>query len=74
MSSKSSFSPWRPHPWHGLSSGAEPPRRLNAFIELTPHDLVKYEIDLDSGYLRLDRPQLTSATRPSWPGWRGGRA
>jgi inorganic pyrophosphatase len=69
MSSKTSFSPWRPHPWHGLSTGAEPPRRLNAFIELTPHDLVKYEIDKDSGYLRLDRPQRTSAQAPSLYGF-----
>lgn len=69
MSSKTSFSPWRPHPWHGLSAGAEPPRRLNAFIEITPHDLVKYEIDKDSGYLRLDRPQRTSAQPPSLYGF-----
>ena len=69
MSSKTSFSPWRPHPWHGLPVGAEPPRRLNAYIELTPHDLVKYEIDKDSGYLRLDRPQRTSAQPPSLYGF-----
>ena len=69
MSSKSSFSPWRPHPWHGLSAGAEPPRRLTAFIELTPYDLVKYEIDKDSGYLRLDRPQRTSAQPPTLYGF-----
>jgi inorganic pyrophosphatase len=70
MSSKtSSFSPWRPHPWHGLSPGAEPPGRLTAYIELTPFDLVKYEIDKDSGYLRLDRPQRTSAQPPSLYGF-----
>ncbi len=69
MSSKSSFSPWRPHPWHGLSAGAEPPRRVSAYIEITPYDLVKYEIDKDSGYLRLDRPQRTSAQPPSLYGF-----
>ncbi len=69
MSSKTSFSPWRPHPWHGLSPGVEPPRRLTAYIELTPYDLVKYEIDKDSGYLRLDRPQRTSAQPPSLYGF-----
>jgi inorganic pyrophosphatase len=69
MSSRTSFSPWRPHPWHGLSVGSEPPLRLNAFIELTPHDLVKYEIDKDSGYVRLDRPQRTSAQPPSLYGF-----
>jgi inorganic pyrophosphatase len=66
---KTSFSPWRPHPWHGLSVGVEPPVRLNAFIELTPHDLVKYEIDKESGFLRLDRPQRTSAQPPSLYGF-----
>lgn len=69
MSSKISFSAWRPHPWHGLPVGIEPPHRLNAYIELTPHDLVKYEIDKDSGYLRLDRPQRTSAHPPSLYGF-----
>jgi len=65
----STFSPWRPHPWHGLSPGVEPPLRLNAFIEITPHDLVKYEIDKASGYLRLDRPQRTSAQPPTLYGF-----
>lgn len=69
MSSKTSFSPWRPHPWHGLSVGPEPPQRLTAYIELTPYDLVKYEVDKDSGYLRLDRPQRTSAQPPSLYGF-----
>ena len=69
MSSKTSFSPWRPHPWHGLAVGPEPPQRVHAYIELTPHDLVKYEIDKESGYLRLDRPQRTSAQPPSLYGF-----
>ncbi|NOT31097.1 MAG: inorganic pyrophosphatase [Planctomycetes bacterium] len=69
MSTKTSFSPWRPHPWHGLSVGSEPPRRVNAYIEITPYDLVKYEIDKESGYLRLDRPQRTSALPPSLYGF-----
>jgi inorganic pyrophosphatase len=66
---RAQFSPWRPHPWHGLPVGVEPPRRVNAYIEITPYDLVKYEIDKDSGYLRLDRPQRTSAQPPSLYGF-----
>ncbi|MSR69547.1 MAG: inorganic pyrophosphatase [Phycisphaerales bacterium] len=54
----------RPHPWHGLHCGDEPPRILQAFIEITPFDLVKYEVDKESGYLHVDRPQRTSATPP----------
>jgi len=69
MSPKTHFSPWRPHPWHGLSAGPEPPARLTAFIEITPHDLVKYEIDKESGFLRLDRPQRTSAQPPTLYGF-----
>ncbi len=54
----------RPHPWHGLQCGTDPPRILRAFIEITPFDLVKYEVDKASGYLHVDRPQRTSSTPP----------
>jgi inorganic pyrophosphatase len=54
----------RPHPWHGLRCGNNPPRIVQAFIEITPFDLVKYEVDKESGYLHVDRPQRTSATPP----------
>jgi len=54
-------SPYRPHPWHGLDVGPEPPEILNAFSEITPFDLMKYEVDKVSGYLHVDRPQRTSS-------------
>jgi inorganic pyrophosphatase len=63
------FSQWRPHPWHGLETGREPPRHVNAYIEITPFDLIKYEIDKASGYLRVDRPQRTSSQPPSLYGF-----
>src|SRR5205814_6706289 len=59
----------RPHPWHGLEVGPNPPEVLNAFIEITPFDFVKYEIDKISGYLRLDRPQRPSAQHPTLYGF-----
>jgi hypothetical protein len=37
------FSQWRPHPWHGLDTGRDPPVHVNAYIEITPFDLIKYE-------------------------------
>ena len=40
-----SFYRWRPHPWHGLVTGTNPPEVVNAYIEITPFDHVKYEID-----------------------------
>ncbi|MFA7331421.1 MAG: inorganic pyrophosphatase [Candidatus Delongbacteria bacterium] len=63
------FYRWRPHPWHGLDVGPEPPRRLNAYIEITPFDLVKYEVDKATGYLRVDRPQRTSSQPPALYGF-----
>jgi len=63
------FYRWRPHPWHGLEPGPEPPRRLNAYIEITPFDLVKYEVDKATGYLRVDRPQRTSSQPPALYGF-----
>lgn len=59
------YQAFRPHPWHGLSAGPEPPHRVHAFVEITPFDLVKYEVDKASGYLRVDRPQRSSSTPPT---------
>jgi inorganic pyrophosphatase len=42
---------------------------LNAFIEITPFDLVKYEVDKASGYLHVDRPQRTSSQPPALYGF-----
>lgn len=63
------FSRWRPHPWHGLETGREPPVHVNAYVEITPFDLVKYEVDKATGYLRVDRPQRTSAQPPALYGF-----
>ncbi|MFN0177394.1 MAG: inorganic pyrophosphatase [Gemmatimonadales bacterium] len=62
-------SAFRPHPWHGLPVGPEPPDVLNVFVEITPFDLMKYEIDKASGYLRVDRPQRSSSQPPSLYGF-----
>jgi inorganic pyrophosphatase len=63
------FSQWRPHPWHGLPTGRKPPIFVNAYIEITPFDLIKYEVDKESGYLRVDRPQRTSSQTPALYGF-----
>lgn len=62
-------SQFRPHPWHGLEIGPEPPGLLNAFIEITPFDFIKYELDKPSGYLRIDRPQRGSSQPPALYGF-----
>lgn len=63
------FYRWRPHPWHGLEVGDDAPRVVNAYIEMTPFDAVKYEVDKTTGYLRVDRPQLTSSMTPTLYGF-----
>ena len=63
------YARWRPHPWHGLEPGPDCPRIVNAFIEITPFDLMKYEVDKATGYLRVDRPQRTSSQPPSLYGF-----
>jgi inorganic pyrophosphatase len=63
------FYRWRPHPWHGLEVGPNPPSIVHAFIEITPFDQVKYESDKTTGYLRVDRPQRTSSLPPSLYGF-----
>ena len=60
---------FRPHPWHGLSSGSRFPEIVQAYIELTPTDGVKYEIDKVSGYLKVDRPQRFSNFCPALYGF-----
>lgn len=66
---RADFSQWRPHPWHGLSAGKAPPLEVNAYIEITPFDTIKYEVDKASGYVRVDRPQRTSSQPPALYGF-----
>ncbi|MBO6587047.1 MAG: inorganic pyrophosphatase [Gracilimonas sp.] len=63
------FFRWRPHPWHGLEVGEDQPKIVNAFIELTPFDTIKYEVDKKTGYMRVDRPQRSSSLPPSLYGF-----
>jgi len=63
------FYRWRPHPWHGLEAGPDPPRLVHAYIEITPFDVVKYEVDKVTGYMRVDRPQRTSSQPPALYGF-----
>jgi inorganic pyrophosphatase len=60
---------FRPHPWHGLDVGPAAPEVVTAYIEMTPFDLMKYEVDKISGYLRVDRPQRSSAQPPALYGF-----
>lgn len=43
------------HPWHEVSTGNKPPELVNAIIEIPKGSRAKYEIDKDSGLIKLDR-------------------
>ncbi|MFT6746078.1 MAG: inorganic pyrophosphatase [Glaciecola sp.] len=60
---------FKPHPWHGISLGDDLPNKVTAFIEMVPSDSVKYEIDKESGYLMIDRPQKFSNICPALYGF-----
>ena len=62
-------SKFKAHPWHGISIGEQVPEIVTAFIEIVPTDTIKYEIDKESGYLKIDRPQKFSNVIPSLYGF-----
>jgi inorganic pyrophosphatase len=61
----------KPHPWHGIPRKFDDYSELeyNAFIEIVPSDSVKYEMDKQTGYLRVDRPQKFSNIIPALYGF-----
>lgn len=69
MSFPEPFYRWRPHPWHGLDAGPDAPSIVTAYIEVTPFDGVKYELDKTTGYIRVDRPQRSSSFPPTLYGF-----
>lgn len=66
---KTFFERYRPHPWHGLTVGPSVPDVVHAYIEITPFDTIKWEIDKESGYLKVDRPQLSASLPPTLYGF-----
>jgi inorganic pyrophosphatase len=57
------------HPWHGVSARSPEVGVYNAFIEIVPTDVVKYEVDKVTGLLRLDRPHQYSSLCPTLYGF-----
>ena len=52
------------HPWHGVPPGDQAPRTVNAVIEIPQGSRAKYEIDKESGLLKLDRVIYSSFYYP----------
>lgn len=53
------------HPWHEVSPGDDLPNSVNAIIEIPKGSKAKYEIDKDSGLIKLDRVLFSSVMYPA---------
>lgn len=53
------------HPWHQIDSGSQSPNVVNAVIEIQKGSRSKYELDKESGLLRLDRVLYSSVFYPA---------
>ncbi|MBN8674699.1 MAG: inorganic diphosphatase [Chitinophagales bacterium] len=52
------------HPWHGVSTGDNAPEVVNAIIEIPEGSRAKYEVDKETGLLKLDRVIYSSFHYP----------
>lgn len=53
------------HPWHGIHYGSDAPEIVNAIIEIPKGSRAKYEIDKESGLIKLDRVLYSSVHYPA---------
>lgn len=60
---------YKSHPWHGVDIGKHAPDEVTCFVEMVSTDTVKYEVDKESGYLKIDRPQKYSNVLPAMYGF-----
>jgi inorganic pyrophosphatase len=53
------------HPWHEVSPGSNPPEFINGIIEISAGMRTKYEVDKETGLLKLDRVLYSSVIYPA---------
>ena len=53
------------NPWHSVSSGKQVPEIVNTIIEIPKGSKGKYELDKESGLLKLDRVLYSSVHYPA---------
>lgn len=53
------------NPWHSVSPGNEVPELVNAIIEIPKNTRAKYELDKESGLLKMDRVIYSSMYYPA---------
>ncbi len=52
------------HLWHDISVGENPPENINVIIEIPQNSKVKYELDKETGLIKLDRVLFSSMHYP----------
>ncbi|MFY0592843.1 inorganic diphosphatase [Roseivirga sp.] len=52
------------NPWHDVSPGDNLPKTVNAIIEIPKNNRAKYELDKESGLLKMDRVIYSSMYYP----------
>ncbi|KXK23007.1 MAG: inorganic pyrophosphatase [Bacteroidetes bacterium OLB12] len=53
------------HPWHEAPAGSNPPEFVNAIIEISIGMRTKYEVDKETGLLKLDRVLYSAVHYPA---------
>lgn len=53
------------HPWHDVPIGAAAPREFQALVEIAKGSKVKYELDKETGLIRVDRILYSSVMYPA---------
>ncbi|WP_337175273.1 inorganic diphosphatase [Paludisphaera sp.] len=53
------------HPWHDVTPGEHLPLEFNALIEIPMGSSVKYELDKETGLLRMDRVLYSAVYYPA---------
>jgi inorganic pyrophosphatase len=53
------------NPWHAVSPGSNIPEYVNAIIEIPKNTRAKYELDKESGLLKMDRVIYSSMYYPA---------
>jgi inorganic pyrophosphatase len=53
------------HPWHDISPGGKLPQEFKALIEIPLGSSVKYELDKESGLMKMDRVLYSAVYYPA---------
>lgn len=53
------------HPWHHVDLGNHVPNLINAIIEIPKGSRTKYELDKESGFIRVDRVLFSAVFYPA---------